>query len=86
MTTMWAEVTTTVKVAYDPKILAQVFASLDDEAQAQFFIDVAAHARQWPKTIQAPSFQWVSVSRHLAECTCSNDDARELVRLLGSHL
>lgn len=68
-----------VQLDLTPAQLAQAFCDLDDEQQAQFFIDAARIARE---TWEAPAtfLQWREVGKHLATCACSTDDARELVR------
>lgn len=65
-----------VRVDVTPAMLAQAFAAMSDEDQAQFFIDVAAVAETWgPGNFP----QWFAVGRHLAKCECSNEQARQLV-------
>jgi len=76
-----------VKLSLDVKLtpaqVAEAFADLDDEQQTRFFVEVARIASTWePGT--AP--QWRLVSRHLRDCPCSTDDARELVRDLAHAL
>lgn len=66
----------TVDIALTPRQLAIAFADMGDEEQAQVFIEVADIARTWTGTTFA---QWFSVGRHLRDCGCSTDDARELV-------
>lgn len=69
-----------LKVHVHAAQIAQAFAEMDDEEQAQFFIEVAKIASTWDgRTFQ----QWYSVGRHLATCECSNDEARELVQELA---
>lgn len=59
------------------RVLAEAFARLSDDDQAQFFIEVASIAAEW-----APGgiHQWYAVGRHLATCSCSTPEARDLVR------
>lgn len=64
------------EVLLSPRELAEAFCQLNDEAQAQFFIEVAAIAASWTGTFP----QWLAVGRHLGECQCATDGAREMVR------
>lgn len=70
-------VPTTVEIEMTPRMLAEAFCDMDDEDQAQFFIECAEIAKGWP---HAGGMQWHFVGRHLATCECSNEDARNLVR------
>ena len=56
--------------------LAEAFADLSDEVQAQFFIEVAAIAAKWgvPACVQ-----WHMVGRHLRDCACSTYEARAMI-------
>lgn len=74
------EVPITVKVEMTPALLAQAFADMSDEAQAQFFIDVAAIAATWGPD---PHHQWYLVGRHLRTCSCATDESRELVATIA---
>lgn len=69
-------ITITTEIDLDVATGAAWFAGLDDEQQAQFFIDVAEHAKKWPKPA---CFQWFSVGRHLRNCDCSTTEARDLI-------
>jgi hypothetical protein len=72
----------TVEHKLTPRELAEAFCEMNDEDQAQFFIECADVAKAW--TFGAGSYgadwQWFTVGRHLATCECSNDDARDMVR------
>lgn len=71
-------------VSLTVKELATAFAGLDDEQQAQFFIDVASEAAEWKDEPGAMTFdQWYGVGRHLRTCECSTDAARDLVMRLA---
>ena len=74
----------------DPRELAASFCGLDDEQQAQFFIECAAIMATWRGGLfegrMAGEYQMGLVGKHLRTCTCSNDDARELVRALAEGL
>jgi hypothetical protein len=61
-----------------PAQIAEAFCEMNDEQQAQFFIEVARIGASW----ETPGnvMQWFSVGRHLRDCACSTDQARELVR------
>ena len=63
-------------IEVNPRLLAEIFCDMDDESQAQFFIEVAAIARTWKNTNVA---QWFQVGAHLRKCECSTDDARDLI-------
>jgi hypothetical protein len=66
----------------DIDMMAKCFAELDDESQADFFIKVAAYAKEHYK--RAPENQWWYIGRHLRTCTCATEDAREMVRTLAA--
>jgi len=68
----------TVNVKLTPAELAAAFCELDDEAQAQFFIDAARIAETWGGA--GPAMQWFTVGRHLKTCACSTYEARAMVR------
>ena len=70
------------EVEMNPRMLAEAFCELGDEHQAQFFIECAAIAAEWTDARGNPSWpssQWYSVGAHLRNCTCSSDDARDMV-------
>lgn len=69
----------TVRVSLSPRQIAELFCEMNDEDQAQFFIETAAIAATW-KTDMGTGWQWWRVGRHLLNCSCSNEEARELVR------
>lgn len=65
---------TEATVEVDLDMLARLFAELDDDAQAQFFVKVAAildasPATQW--TNDVARWQAEHIGRHLAECSPS---------------
>lgn len=68
------------RVEFTPKMLAEIFADMSDEQQAQFFIDLAEDAKSWPT---GGHMQWYLVGRHLATCSCSTYEARELVAAIA---
>jgi hypothetical protein len=60
-----------------PAELAEAFCELNDEAQAQVFIEIARIAATWPP---GNFMQWHAVGRHLRDCECSTPEAVDLVR------
>jgi hypothetical protein len=75
------------EVEMNPRMLAEAFCELGDEAQAQFFIECAAIAETWTDSRGNktwPSSQWYSVGRHLRTCTCSTSEAREMVDAIAT--
>lgn len=73
------EITTTVTIDLDIKTAAKWFSALSDEQQADFFVEVAEAAKQW-KCQGRWGYQFWLTGRHLRDCDCSNDDARQLIR------
>ena len=83
--TVTIETQTTAVVEVDVKILAEIFCGMDDETQAQFFIEVSRIAENWP----GPGYQgmqWFNVGAHLRNCECSDDLAREVIEELHNGL
>lgn len=78
---MKATVTRTLEIELTVEDVAAWFAGVDDETQAQFFIEVAKHAASWKAH---GGYQWYSVGRHLRTCECSTEAARELIRTIHS--
>lgn len=68
----------TVNVELTPLNLAEAFTEMNDEEQAQFFIEVTAIMGRWGSSRR--SQQAYYIGGHLRTCTCSNDAARMLVR------
>lgn len=83
MPTATVEIVTKTKITLDTETAAQWFCGLTDEGQADFFIEVAKQAQSWERY---HADQWWYVGRHLRTCSCSTDDAREVVRSLYSGL
>jgi hypothetical protein len=73
-----ATVTTTVEIQVDLAMVAQVFASLDDEDQTQFFVLVAKEAEAWDAETQ-----WHYIGRHLNDCDCSSEGARRMIESIA---
>jgi hypothetical protein len=71
-----------VDLKLTPETLAAAFCDMDDEQQAQFFIEAARIAETW--TSSSRHMQWFYVGRHLKTCTCSTEDARAMVRDIAS--
>lgn len=69
-----------IKLNLTPAQIAEAFAELDDEKQAQVFIEVARIAATWEGTTFD---QWFAVGKHLRDCECSSDEARDLVRRIA---
>jgi hypothetical protein len=70
------------EVTVDLDLLAKVFAELDDDAQAQFFVKVAEILDGTPPTKWASDvarWQAEHIGRHLATCHCSTAAARRFV-------
>ena len=62
--------------------LAAYFAALDDDAQAQFFVEAAKHFEAFP----SPGFvfQAHAVGRHLRDCECATPGGRRLVEEIAA--
>ena len=78
------KVTREMEIPVDVEFIAEVFCSLDDEAQADFFIKCSQIAEQWGGGYQ--ELQWSRVSNHLKTCECSTYLARNMVRTLAQEL
>jgi hypothetical protein len=73
-------VTIVTPIAVTPERVAEMFASLDDDGQAQVFVEVAKIAALWTDTNMD---QWSAVGAHLRDCECSTDGAREIVERIA---
>lgn len=73
----WVEVPEKLSVTE----LAQAFTELDDDAQAKFFVEVTNIAATWSAEDwqHNQEMQWFFVGRHLRDCECSTEAAREMV-------
>jgi hypothetical protein len=67
----------TVDVPLTLDQLAGLFVELDDDSQAQFFVKVAALMQSW--TPHERDMQAFYIGRHLRDCRCSTEEARDLV-------
>lgn len=82
---MQATIETKSTIDINLKIAAEWFANLSDEQQADFFVEVAEASKKWECQGHWATQYWL-VGRHLRDCECSTDDARNLVRELASGL
>jgi hypothetical protein len=80
---MRVPVTVTTEIDLTIETAASWFANMSDEEQADFFVEVAKAALKWKCQGHWATQFWL-VGRHLRDCECSTDDARELVRNLAS--
>lgn len=71
--------TEVLTIGLDVATVAAWFSELNDEDQADFFIEVAKRAEDWAVL---PAMQWMRVGGHLRTCTCATHEARELIRSL----
>ena len=68
--------TTTVEANLTIEQLAGLFADLDDDSQAKFFVEAARlFGSQHVRDTQA-----FYIGRHLRDCGCSTEEARDFVR------
>ncbi len=81
--TVTVKQTVAVELEVSPESLAKFFCELDDEELAQFFIEAAKIAGQWEEPSWGADWQWHVVGRHLANCACSTDAAREMVATIA---
>lgn len=66
-----------INIIATPAELAEAFCDMNDEQQAQFFIDVAEIGRSFRGL--GAGYQWWLVGKHLKTCACSTEDARDLI-------
>ena len=67
----------TVEAEVTPLMIAEAFCEMDDEEQAQFFIEVTAIAGRWGSA--GRSMQAHYIGNHLKTCVCSNDQVRGFI-------
>jgi hypothetical protein len=72
----------TVEVKLTPVEIAEAFCEMDDEAQAQFFVEAARIAETW--TGVGRCMQWFYVGKHLKTCACSTYEARDMVKEIAA--
>lgn len=77
------EIETKSRVVVTIEKLAEIFCGMDDEQQAQFFIECTKLAGNWKHPAHSQDQQWWSVGKHLGECTCSTDAAREMIHSIA---
>ena len=68
----------TMRCDLSVKDIAEVFCQMDDDAQAQFFVEAAKIMSAWPGVI-ARSMQAQYIGAHLRDCECSTYEARDLI-------
>lgn len=61
------------------KSIAHTFASMDDDMQAKFFVEVARLLNEIPDRPLAYANQAYYIGKHLRDCTCSTEEARQFV-------
>lgn len=69
--------TVTLDVPLTLEQLAGLFADLDDDSQARFFVEVARLMQGWDP--HSRNMQATYIGRHLRDCACSTEAARELL-------
>ncbi len=77
--------TVMVEIKLTPRQIAEAFCELNDEQQAQVFIEAAIISSEWKNSVGTgdDGTQWHSVGKHLAECACSSEAARDIVRAIA---
>ena len=73
-------VNTNVELKVTPLLVAEMLAEMNDDEQAQVFVELAAIASRWGL---GNVDQWYAVGRHLRDCECSTGEARDLVRSIA---
>lgn len=73
-----------IDIALTPAQVAEAFCDLNDEDQAQVFVEIAKIASAWPGGVTGTQF--FMVGRHLRDCECSTEEARDVVREIASGL
>ena len=73
-----------VGIALTPTMLAEAFCEMNDEEQAQVFIEIARIATSLWQPGGIYGMQLWSVGRHLRDCACSSHEARDLIREIAS--
>lgn len=71
-------------VDIDLPLLAKLFANLTDDEQAQFFIEAAKHFEAFGPG-KAEYQAWL-IGRHLRNCDCSTNEARDLISNIAGGL
>lgn len=73
-----------VDINLTPAMLAEAFCDMNDEEQAQVFIEIARIASATWQPGGVYGMQLYSVGRHLRDCTCSSEEARAVIREIAS--
>lgn len=73
-----------VELTLTPAELAEAFSEMNDEEQAQFFIEVGRVFESWG--VAARMMQASKIGAHLKTCACSTWEARETVRAIAAEL
>jgi len=68
----------TVEAEFTPLMLAEAFCDMNDEDQAQSFIEVTALMGRWGPGKR--SMQAHYIGEHLRVCACSNEATRDFVQ------
>lgn len=66
-----------IAITLDLKEMAECFCEMNDDDQAQFFVEVAKIMETWPT--MAKDNQPYYIGKHLAECDCSTPESREFI-------
>lgn len=69
------------RVDVTPEVVAGMFADMDDDSQVQFFVHVAALFATFKSL--GGDWQIHAIGKHLAECECSSEGARDWVIALA---
>ena len=69
-----------------PAEIAEAFCELDDEQQAQVFIEIGRVASGWKADGGLPTMTWHEVGRHLRDCPCSTYEGRQVVEDIADGL
>lgn len=77
---MKLKTTQVIEVDITPELLGQLFADMDDDAQCRFFVAAAEVASKWRGDWTS---QFYAVGGHLRNCSCSSEEARDLVRTIA---
>jgi hypothetical protein len=71
----------TLDVPLTPLNIAEAFAAMNDEEQAQFFVEVAAIMGRWGADARDRQVHYIA--GHLQTCACATDEVRVMVRGLS---
>lgn len=74
----------TIDLTLTPREIAEAFADMNDEDQAQFFIEVGAIFESWG--VAERNMQASKIGGHLRTCACSTWEAREVVRTIAAEI